>query len=101
VVVKRTKEIGIRKTVGASTFNILKLISREFTLWVLLAFAISLPPAAWIMNRWLQDFAYRIGLEWWIFAVTGLILVIITFLTISFQTIRAARSNPVDALRYE
>jgi putative ABC transport system permease protein len=98
---KRTKEIGIRKAYSASVTDIVLLLSRQFLKWVLVANVIAWPIAYIAMKQWLQTFAYRtdIGVE--IFVYTSLGAFVIAFLTISWQTIRAARGNPVDSLRYE
>ena len=97
----RTKEIGIRKTLGASIRDIVVMLSRDFTLWVLAANLISWPVAWFVMHRWLQNFAYRTSIPWWSFPAAGSIALVIAWVTVSLQTFRAARSNPVDALRYE
>ena len=98
---QRTKEIGIRKVNGAKTAQIMLMLSKEFTTWVLLAFIISCPVAWYFMNKWLQNFAYRTNLSWWIFALAGLLAYTIALLTVSWQSWRAASRNPVEALRYE
>ena len=98
---QRTKEIGIRKVLGASVSNIVKLLSQDFLKLVLVGFVIAVPLAWYAMQRWLADFAYRIALEWWIFALAGVIALIVALLTISSQSIQAALSNPVDSLRNE
>jgi putative ABC transport system permease protein len=98
---QRTKEIGVRKVLGASVSNILVLISKDFIKLVLMASVIAFPVAWWIMHKWLQDFAYRINISWWIFLGAGLLAVIIALATISFQAIRAAVANPVKSLRTE
>ena len=98
---RRTKEIGIRKVLGASVPSIVIFISRGFTKWVLLANIIAWPVAYYFMNKWLQNFAYRIDLSVWIFLLSGLAAFIIALLTVSYQSIRAATANPVDSLRYE
>ena len=98
---RRTKEIGIRKVLGASAKSIVALLSKEFFQLVSIAFVIAIPLSWWAMNRWLQDFAYRIDVEWWIFAVAGIAAASIAFLTISFQSIKAALANPIQALRSE
>jgi putative ABC transport system permease protein len=98
---QRTKEIGIRKTLGASVFGIVVLLSKEFTKWVLLANLISWPVAYFIMNKWLQNFAYRIELGFTVFLVSGAIALLIAITTVSFQTIKAALNNPINSLRYE
>jgi ABC-type antimicrobial peptide transport system permease subunit len=97
----RTKEIGIRKALGAGLRDIVGMLSRDFTLWVLAANLIAWPVAWLVMRRWLQNFAYRTPITWWIFPAAGAIALVIAWATVSLQTLRAARSNPVDALRYE
>jgi putative ABC transport system permease protein len=98
---KRTKEIGIRKVLGASAPGIVMLLSREFLKWVLLANIIAWPIAWYGMNNWLQNFAYRINIGLWTFVLAGLLALVIALLTVSFQTIKATIANPVEALRYE
>ena len=98
---QRNKEIGIRKVLGASVNQVLTLLSKEFLLLVSLSFFISIPLTWWMMNNWLNNFAYRINISWWIFASGGIIAVMITLITISFQSIRAAVANPVNSLRSE
>jgi putative ABC transport system permease protein len=99
--VQRTKEIGIRQVVGASTKNIFVMLVKDFIKWVVLANLIAWPVAGYAMNRWLQNFAYRIAISWWIFALAGGLTLVIALLTVSRQAIRAATANPVEALRYE
>lgn len=99
--VQRRKEIGIRKVLGASVFQVVLLISANFIKLVLIAFLIAIPIGWWAMNRWLQDFAYRTSLSWWVFALTGFAMMIITLLTLSLQIVRSASANPVVALRSE
>lgn len=98
---QRTKEIGIRKVLGASVPNIIAMLSTEFIKLVVLAFVIGAPLAWLLMNKWLEDFAYRISLSWWIFALTVLIALCIALITLSFRAIRAALANPVNSLRTE
>jgi putative ABC transport system permease protein len=98
---QRTKEIGIRKVLGASVQSVLLLVSKEFLLLVGIAFIISVPVTWWAMHVWLQDFAYRIHIAWWVFVVAGIIAILISALTISFQAIKAAIANPVKSLRSE
>lgn len=101
MVEQRTREIGIRKVLGASITSVLVLVSREFLLLVGLAFLISLPLTWWSMRQWLQEFPYRTPLSWWIFPLAGAAALLIAMLTISFQTTRAATANPIDSLRNE
>ncbi len=97
----KIKEIGIRKVLGASVINITNLLAKEFILLVFIAFIIATPVSYWMMNQWLQDFAYRTSISWWIFIFTGLSALVIALLTISFQAIKAALANPVKSLRSE
>lgn len=97
----RTKEIGIRKVLGASIAGITGLLAKDFLKLVLIAFAVASPLAYWVMNQWLRDFAYRIDIQWWIFAAAGAVAVAVAFLTVSFQSIKAALANPVQSLRSE
>ena len=101
VVVRKTKEIGIRKVLGATVKGIVFLLSKDFLKVVVLALLIASPIAWYFMNNWLQDFAYRINISWWVFALAGLIAIIVAFLTISFQALKAANANPVKNLRTE
>jgi len=98
---RRTKEIGIRKTNGARVGEIVRMLNREFVIWVLLAFITSIPAMIITMKIWLKTFAYRTTLDWWIFALAAIIAMLIALLTVSWQSHKAATRNPVDALRYE
>ncbi len=98
---KRTKEIGLRKVNGAEIFDILILLNKDFLKWVIIAFIVSIPISWYLVNSWLNSFAYRTSLSWWIFAMAGVIAVFISLTTVSWQTFLAATRNPVEALRYE
>jgi putative ABC transport system permease protein len=98
---QRTKEIGIRKVLGASLFNVLTLLSKDFLRLVIVAFIISVPISWWAMNNWLNEFAYKIEISWWLFAFAGGVAVLIALITISFQGVKAAVANPVKSLRSE
>ena len=98
---QRTKEIGIRKVLGASARSITLLLSREFTILVVFAFALAAPAAYFVMRGWLADFAYRIPVSWWIFVVAGFLSLLIAWITVAYQSVRAALSNPITSLRYE
>ncbi|MFD1145231.1 ABC transporter permease [Larkinella insperata] len=98
---QRTKEIGVRKVLGASTTSIVGLLSKDFLRLVLIAILIATPIAWYGMNQWLEDFAYKIDVPWWVFAVAGVAAVVIAFVTVSFQSIKAAMTNPVKSLRSE
>jgi putative ABC transport system permease protein len=101
MVTRRRKEIGIRKVIGASTTSLTLLLSKDFLSLVGVALCIATPIAYWLMGKWLQDYEYRITLSWWIFALAGVAAVVIAFLTVSLQTVKAATANPVKALRTE
>ncbi len=98
---QRIKEIGIRKVLGAKVSGIVGLLAKDFLKLVLLAVVIATPIAWWAMNKWLEDFAYRIDIQWWMFASAGSVALVIALLTVSWQAIRAALANPVDSLRDE
>jgi putative ABC transport system permease protein len=97
----RIKEIGIRKVVGATNLQVLRMITKNFTKWMIAANLIAYPIAYVVMSRWLENFAYRTSLNWWIFALAGVIALLIGLLTVSWQAVRAATTNPVKSLRYE
>lgn len=98
---RRTKEIGVRKVLGATTGGIVALLAKDFLKLVVIALVIASPIAWYAMHEWLQDFHYRIDIEWWVFVVAGLAAVLVAFVTVSFQSIRAASLNPVESLQTE
>jgi NADH:ubiquinone oxidoreductase subunit K len=98
---RRTKEIGIRKVLGASVPGIAGLLSKDFLQLVLLSCLIAFPLAWWAMNSWLQDFQYRISIHWWVFVAAAVLAILIALITISFQAVKAALTNPVKSLRTE
>jgi putative ABC transport system permease protein len=98
---KRRKEIGIRKVNGASIAEVLLMLNTDFVKWVLVSVLISIPASVWLISLWLNRFAYKTGLSWWIFATAAFSAVLIAVLTVSWQSSRAATRNPVEALRYE
>jgi len=98
---QRKKEIGIRKVLGASVASIIQLLSKEFLRLVLIAIIIATPVAWWSMSKWLQTFNYRIAISWWMFAIAGLLAVIIALATVGYQAMKAAISNPVKSLKTE
>jgi ABC-type antimicrobial peptide transport system permease subunit len=97
----RKKEIGVRKVLGASVMQITSSLSTNFMRFVLLAFIIAAPIAWWATYKWLQNYAFKTNMSWWIFAISGFSMLVIALLTLSMQTIKAARANPVDSLRNE
>jgi len=99
--IQRTKEIGVRKVLGASISGILGLMSRDYLWLMAIAITLAVPLAWWTMNNWLLNFAQRIDLAWWIFALPSAAVVLIALLTVSIHTLKAARTNPVKSLRYE
>ena len=98
---KRTKEIGIRKILGASVTSVTKMLSKDFIKLVFIACLIAFHVAWFAMNKWLQSFAYRIHISWWIFLIAGVTAILIVLITVSFQAIKAAVANPVESLRSE
>jgi putative ABC transport system permease protein len=98
---QRVKEIGVRKVLGAGISNIVSMLSKDFLWLVFIAAVIAMPVAWWAMSRWLQDFAFRISIGWWVFAAAGVIALLIALLTVSSQAIKAAIANPVKSLRTE
>ncbi|HLA58015.1 MAG TPA: FtsX-like permease family protein, partial [Puia sp.] len=98
---QRTKEIGVRKVLGATMFSLWKMLSTQFVRLVLISLCISIPVSYYGMNRWLQDYTYRDRISWWIFAAAIGGALLITLLTVSFQAIKAAVRNPVKSLRME
>jgi putative ABC transport system permease protein len=98
---RRVKEIGIRKVMGASVQHIVGLLSRHFIKLVLIAIVIAWPLAWWVLHRWLQDYAYRIDISWWVFVLAGVIALLIALMTVSILAVKAAMANPVESLRTE
>jgi putative ABC transport system permease protein len=98
---QRTKEIGVRKIMGASVFNLWKMLSKDFVLLVIFSVFLSVPIAYYFMNNWLQNYEYHTSLSWWIFAVSALCALLITLFTVSYQSIKAAMANPIKSLRSE
>src|SRR5690606_12150478 len=97
----KTKEIGIRKVNGATIKEILVMLNKDFVKWVLIAFIIAVPITYYIMSKWLENFAYKTALSWWVFALAGTFALVISLLTVSWQTYKAASKNPVESLRDE
>jgi putative ABC transport system permease protein len=98
---QRTKEIGVRKVLGASVLNVWGLLSKDFVVLVLISFGIAAPVAWYFLHNWLQKYEYRTDISWWIFAASGVGALTVTLLTVSFQSIKAALMNPVRSLRSE
>jgi putative ABC transport system permease protein len=99
--IQRTKEIGVRKVLGASIPSILRLVTKDYILLIAIAILFAFPLTWWIMNAWLSDFAYRISLSWWVFVIPSFVVIAIALLTVSIHTLKAARTNPSKSLRYE
>jgi len=100
-IISKTKEIGIRKVNGANISEVMTLLNKDFIKWVAIAFVVATPVAWYVMNLWLENFAYRTALSWWVFALAGILSFAIALLTVSWQSYKAATRNPIDALRYE
>lgn len=98
---QKKKEIGIRKILGASVNTVMKMLTKDFFVLIIIAFFIATPLAYYLMENWLQDFTYRISISWWVFAIAGMLTLLITLITVSFQAIKAATANPVNSLRTE
>jgi putative ABC transport system permease protein len=98
---RRTKEIGIRKVLGAPVLTLVNMLTKEFTRWVVLANLLAWPVAWYWVNQWLENFAYRTEISWWVFITSGLLALLIALITVSWQAIKTALANPVEALRYE
>ena len=101
ILTRRTKEIGIRKVNGATVFEIMKMLNISFVKWLAISFVIATPIAYYGMARWLEKFAYRIELSWWVFAVAGIISLVLVLSTVSWLSYKAARRNPILSIRYE
>jgi len=98
---QKRKEIGLRKINGAREYEILVMLNKNITGWVITAFVLALPVSFFTMQKWLQNFAYRTELSWWIFVLAGLLVLLIALLTVSWQSWRAATRNPIEIMRYE
>ncbi|MBK8191691.1 MAG: FtsX-like permease family protein [Lewinellaceae bacterium] len=98
---RRTKEIGIRKVMGAGVGGVVGMLSRDFMLLVGIAFVLATPVAWWAMHNWLGNFAYHVPLDWWVFPVAGALAAAVAFLTVGVQCVKAALANPVESLRSE
>ena len=100
-VTRRTKEIGVRKVLGANALQLVRLLSKDFLVLVVIAALVAFPIAWWAMQKWLSDFAYRTSIDWWVFALAATASIVIALVTISTQSIKAAMMNPVKSLRTE
>ena len=97
----KTKEIGIRKVNGASSRDILYMLSKEFVQWIIIALIIASPVSWYILKEWAKNYPYKVDLSWWIFPLAGIIALVFAWISISYYTVKAARQNPVEVLRYE
>ncbi len=98
---RRTKEIGIRKVNGAKAIEVMFMLNKDFLKWVVIAFLIACPIAWYAMHKWLQNFAYKTTLSWWVFVAAGVAALLLAFITVSVQSYKAASRNPVESLKYE
>jgi len=98
---RRIKEIGIRRLNGAETLHIMNMLNWDYIKWIILSFVLAVPLAFLAMSKWLESYAYKTALSWWLFALAGIVALIIALLTVSIQSWRASMRNPVEALRYE
>jgi putative ABC transport system permease protein len=99
--VQRTKEIGIRKVMGSTVSQIIYILTYEVVKWVALAFVLATPLTYYFISKWLDNFAYKTNLPWWIFILSAVIVMLISLITVMFQAVKAALKNPTEALRYE